>query len=194
MRGFDFSAYQPDHSHRLIVFEQNGKPQCCVVNSKNTVEFRMEDDHLLKYMFLLQQALADDLKLKGAFDDCIQCHAKPVKLFFNQKLEVNYSKSPFPNIYQHILNAKKIDFNLRNLIRPALNYMQMGISFNFVPQGNENEENLATLITVLHDLRALDSVKKKLPLVYTEIQKHVKASAAGMYYLLDSIEGFNHDE
>ncbi len=194
MRGFDFSAYQPDRTHRLIVFQQNGKPQCCVLNSNNLVEYRLDDDLPLKYMFLLQQALADDLKLKKAFAACMQCQAKPIKLFFNQKLEVNYSKSPIPNLYRDILNAKKIDFNQRNFIRPAWNYMQIGISFNFIPQDNGTEDNPTTLISVLHDLRALETVRKKLPLVYKEIQKRVKASEAGMFYLLDSIEGLIHEE
>jgi len=194
MRAFDFSTYRPDHSHRLIVFERNGKPQCCVFSSDNTIEFRLDNDDLLKYLFLLQQALADDVKLISAFENCIRNQAKPVKLFFNQKLEVNYAKSPFPKIFRDILNANKIDLNQRNLIRPALNYMQIGISFNYIPQYNGFEENMTTLISVLHDLRALEMLRKKLPQVHNEIQNRVKGSEAGMYYLLDSIEGFNHEE
>ena len=194
MRGFDFNGYKPDHNHRLMVFERNGKPQCCVLNSNNAVEFRLDNDDLLKYMFLLQQALTDDIKLISAFDNCIRNQAKPVKLFFNQKLEVNYAKSPFPKIYRDILSANKIDINQRNLIRPALNYMQIGISFNFIPQCNDIEESMTTLISVLHDLRALESLRKKLPQVHNEIHNRVRASEAGMFYLLDSIEGFNHDE
>jgi hypothetical protein len=194
MRGFDFSTYRPDHSHRLIVFERDGKPQCCVLSSNNAIEFRLENDDLLKYLFLLQQALADDIKLISAFENCIQNQAKPVKLFFNQKLEVNYARSPFPKIYRDILNANKIDLNQRNLIRPALNYMQIGISFNFIPQYNGSEENMTTLISVMHDLRALEMLRRKLPQVHNEIKNRVKGSEAGMFYLLDSIEGFNHEE
>ncbi|MBW2516636.1 MAG: hypothetical protein JRE88_07630 [Deltaproteobacteria bacterium] len=194
MRGFNFGAYRPDHSHRLIVFERNGKAQCCVLHSNNTVAFRLDNDGLLKYLFLLQQALAEDVKLISAFGNCMKGQAKPVKLFFNQKLEVNYAKSPFPKIYRDILNANKIDLNQRNLIRPALNYMQIGISFNYIPQSNVFEENMTTLISVLHDLRALEMLRKKLPQVHTEIQNRVKGSEAGMFYLLDSIEGFNHEE
>ena len=107
---------------------------------------------------------------------------------------MNYAKSPFPKIYRDILSANKIDINQRNLIRPALNYMQIGISFNFIPQCNDIEESMTTLISVLHDLRALESLRKKLPQVHNEIHNRVRASEAGMFYLLDSIEGFNHDE
>ncbi len=194
MRGFDFRAFRSEQIHRLMVFERNGKPQCCVLNANNAVEFRLDNDDLLKYMFLLQQALVEDQKLIKAFEKCIREQAKPVKLFFNQKLEVNYAKSPFPKVYREILSDNKIDNHQRNLIRPALNYMQIGISFNYIPQGNGLEENMTTLISVLHDLRALDMLRKKLPQVHNEIQNRVKGSEAGMFYLLDSIEGFNHEE
>jgi DNA-binding Lrp family transcriptional regulator len=53
---------------------------------------------------------------------------------------------------------------------------------------------MMTLISVMHDLRALDVLRKNLPQVYAEISKYVSVSEAGKFYLLDSIEGFNHDE
>lgn len=194
MRGFNFGAYRSDHAHRLLVFERNGKSQCCVLSSNHAVEFCLDSVDLLKYMFLLQQTLVEDKKLINAFENCIQNRAKPVKLFFNQKLEVNYAKSPFPKIYRDILNANNINTNQRNLIRPALNYLQIGISFNFVPNYTGSEENMTTLISVLHDLRALEMLRKKLPQVHNEIRNRVKGSEAGMFYLLDSIEGFSNDE
>ena len=116
------------------------------------------------------------------------------KLFLNKQFEVDYSKSPFPKIYRNILKANNIDPNQQNLIRPSLNYLQIGISFNYMPQSNGAEEKMMTLISVLHDLRALDVLRKKLPQVYDEISKYVSVSEAGKFYLLDSIEGFNHDE
>jgi len=194
MRGFDFTAYDSDHAHRLIVYRQNGKAKCCVLNSKNTVEYSLDDVHLLKLILLLQQALADNLKLKEAFGFCIRGKAKPVKLFFNRQLEVDYSKSHFPPIYRDIIKKKNTNSNQQNLIRPALNYLQIGISFNYIPQPDCATDNMITLISVLHDLRALELLKKNLPQVYNEIEKHVGVSEAGRFYLLDSIEGCNNDE
>jgi hypothetical protein len=43
-----------------------------------------------------------------------------------------------------------------------------------MPQSNGAEEKMMTLISVLHDLRALDVLRKKLPQVYDEISKYVK--------------------
>lgn len=194
MRGFDFAAFDPGRYHQLIAYQHNGEPKCCVLNLKNAVEYTLSDGQLLKYMLLLQQALRDDLKLRGAFYSCIQNQAKPFKLFFNRQLEVDYSKSAFPGIYSEILRKTKIDLSRRNLIKSALNYLQIGISFNYVPQAGNPHHNMITLISVLHDLRALELLRKNLPQVYGEIKKRINTSEAGSYYLLDSIEGFNHDE
>jgi hypothetical protein len=194
MRGFDFTAYDSNHAHRLMVYQKNGKPKCCVLNSINTVEYSLDDIHLLKFLLLLQQALTDDVKLKNAFGFCIRGKAKPVKLFFNRQLEVDYSKSLFPPIYRDILKDKKTNSNQQNLIRPALNYLQIGISFNYIPQPDSAANNMITLISVLHDLRALELLRKNLPQVYHEIEKRVGVSEAGRFYFLDSIEGCTNDE
>jgi hypothetical protein len=194
MRGFDFTAFNPGHCHQLIAYQQNGKPKCCVLNSKNTLAYTLSDIQPVKYMLLLQHALRDDLRLKNAFDACFQNQAKPLKLFFNRQLEVDYSKSAFPGIYRDILRIKKVDLNHRNLIKSALNYLQIGISFNYIPQAGNLKNNMITLISVLHDSRALELLRKNLPEVYGEIKKRMRTSEAGSFYLLDSIEGYNHDE
>ena len=194
MRGFDFSAYDSGRTRRLITYQKNGKQRCCVLNSNNKVEYALDEAKLIKYMLLLEQSLQADANLKNAFDLCIKNQARPFKLFFNRQLEVDYSKSPFPKIYRDILKANDIDSNQRNFIRPSLNYMQIGISFNYIPQSDSAEDKMMTLISVLHDLRALEVLRKNLPRVYDEISKYVSVSEAGKFYLLDSIEGFNHDE
>jgi hypothetical protein len=194
MRGFDFGAYDSGRSHRLIAYQKNGKRSCCVLNSNNKVDFALDDAELIKYMLLLEQSLKADANLKNAFDLCIRNQASPFKLFLNKQFEVDYSKSPFPEIYRNILKANNIDPNQQNLIRPSLNYLQIGISFNYIPQSNGAEEKMMTLISVLHDLRALDVLRKNLPQVYDEISKYAGVSEAGTFYLLDSIEGCNHDE
>ena len=194
LRGFDFGAYDSGRTHRLVTYQKNGERGCCVLNSNNKVDFVIDDAELIKYMLLLEQSLKADANLKTAFDLCIRNQAKPFKLFLNKQLEVDYAKSPFPEIYRNILKANNIDPNQQNLIRPALNYLQIGISFNYIPQSNGAEEKMMTLISVLHDLRALDQLRKNLPRVYDDIKKYVSVSEAGKFYLLDSIAGSNHDE
>ena len=194
MRGFDFCAYDSERSHRLISYPENGKPRYCVLDSNDKVQYAFDETTLIKYMQLLQQSLQANANLKKAFDLCVHHQARPFKLFFNRRLEVDYSRSPFPQIYNDILKAQHIDSKQQNLIKPALNYMQIGISFNYVPQSGGDDDQMRTLISVLHDLRALDMLRKNLPQVYDEISKNVIESEAGKFYLLDSIEGFNHDQ
>lgn len=194
MRGFNFGTYDFGRTHRLVTYHINGSRKCCVLDSDNKVDFTIDDAELIKYMLLLEQSLKADENLKNAFGLCIRNQASPFKLFLNKQLEVDYAKSPFPRVYRNILEANNIDLNQQNLIRPALNYLQIGISFNYIPKSNGAEEKMTTLISVLHDLRALDVLRKKLPRVYDEISKYVSVSEAGTFYLLDSIEGCNHDE
>jgi hypothetical protein len=54
------------------------------------------------------------------------------------------------------------------------------------------EDRLYTQISVLHDLRAIETLKNNLPQVYSEISKSAFLSEAGRYYLLDSIEGHSN--
>ena len=194
MRGFDFGAYDSGNTHRLITYQNNGKQGCCVLDPNNKVDYALDDPDLIKYMLLLEHSLQADENLNNAFNLCIKNQAKPFKLFFNRQLEVDYAKSPFPRIYHDILKTHNFESNERNFIRPSLNYMQIGVSFNYIPQSAGTDDQMMTLISVLHDLRALDVLKKNLPKVYDEISKYVSESEAGKFYLLDSIEGFNHDE
>jgi hypothetical protein len=194
MRGFDFSTYDSERTHRLITYQKNGNQSCCVLDSNKKLEYALDDPRLFNYMLLLEQSLQADTNLKNAFDLCLKNQARPFKLFFNRQLEVDYAKSPFPKIYHDILKANNIESNQQNFIRPSLNYMQIGISFNYMPQSVGTEDKMMTLISVLHDLRALDVLRKNLPQVYDEISKNVSESEAGKFYLLDSIEGFSHDE
>lgn len=194
MRGFDFSAYDSGNTHRLITYQNNGAQGCYVLDPNNKLEYALDDPDLIKYMLLLEHSLQADANLKNAFNLCIKNQAKPFKLFFNRQLEVDYAKSPFPKIYHEILKTHDTETNQRNFIKPSLNYMQIGVSFNYIPQSAGTDDKMMTLISVLHDLRALEVLRKNLPKVYDEINKYVSESEAGKFYLLDSIEGFNHDE
>jgi hypothetical protein len=49
-----------------------------------------------------------------------------------------------------------------------------------------------TDISVLHDLRALEPLRKNLPHVYSAVVKQATVSEAGRFYLLDSINGYNN--
>lgn len=192
LRGFDFMAYSSNRSHRLISYLRNGKQKACVLSSNDRVVFRIEDQQLLTYIHLLQQSLNANPQMVEAFNQCIQNEAKPIKLFFNKDLEIDYSKAQLPRVYNELFEYHKLGFNQKNLIKPMLNYLQIGVSFNYIPVSDTGEDRLCTHISVLHDFRALEPLKKNLPQVYSEMSKKAFATDSGRYYLLDSIRGYSN--
>jgi hypothetical protein len=192
LRGFDFTSYNPAQSYRLFSYKNHGELKACVLNGHNKVEFYITDFYLLKHMLLLEQSLRANPCLSKAIGLFTEGQANPVKLFFNKKLEIDYSKSPLPAIYQEVLKGKHIGVNYQNLIKPILNYLQIGISLNYLLADDDQDDRMYTHISVLHDLRALEPLRKNLPDVYAAVSKHGFITESGRYYLLDSIDGYNN--
>jgi hypothetical protein len=192
LRGYDFQGYDADKAYRLISYRAKGKQKTCLLADENTVDFYLSDPQLIRYMHLFEQALRANPSLREAFNRCIQGQAKPLKLFFNRSLGIDYSKTHFPEIYRDVFKALKVGLNQRNFIKPILNHLQVGVSVNYVPLADSEENRMFTHISVLHDFRALDPLRKNLPQVYSEMKKRALASEAGKFYLLDSINGFSN--
>jgi hypothetical protein len=192
MRGYDFKSFNPAKSYRLFSYNNDGEQKACVLTGQNKVEFYITDYHLLKHVFLLEQSLKANPSLSKAFELCTGGQANPIKLFFNKKLEIDYSKSPLPAIYQGVLKAHNMGSNHRNLIKPILNYLQIGISLNYMLATDDQDDRMFTHISVLHDLRALEPLRKNLPDVYAAVSKHGFVTESGRYYLLDTINGYKN--
>jgi len=192
LRGYDFRSYAPAKSYRLFSYQSGGEQKACVLTGHNKVEFYLNDSQLIKYMHLLEQALRADPGLYEAFSRCRDGQAQPIKLFFNKKLEIDYARSPLPAIYQDVFQTLNVSLNQRNLIKPMLNYLQIGVSLNYMLDADCRDDRMFTHISVLHDCRALEPLRKNLPQVFATVLKHGCVSEAGRYYLLESINGFNH--
>ena len=95
-------------------------------------------------------------------------------------------------IYQEVLKTNQIGANHRNLIKPILNYLQIGISLNYILDSDGQDDRMYTHISVLHDFRALEPLRRNLPDVYAAVSKHGFTTESGRYYLLDSINGYNN--
>jgi hypothetical protein len=192
LRGYDFGSYDATDAYRLCVYNSEGIQKACVLTGDNEVDFYITNMHMLKHMLLLEQSLKANPGLRNAFELCTSGQANPVKLFFNKKLEIDYSKSPLPTIYQDLLKVHKVRSNHRNLIKPILNYLQIGISLNYLLATDGHNDRMYTHISVLHDMRALEPLRKNLPRVYDSVAKHGFATEAGQFYVLDSINGYNN--
>ena len=192
LRGYDFRSYDPGASYRLFSYNNGKESKACVLANQNEVEFYITDSQMLKHMFLLEQALKANPSLCKAFERCAGGEANPIKLFFNKKLEIDYAKSPLPAIYQNVLKGHDTKSNHRNLIKPVLNYLQIGISLNYMLATGENDDRMITHISVLHDLRALEPLRKNLPDVYDAVARQGFITDSGRFYLLDSINGYDN--
>jgi hypothetical protein len=193
LRGYDFESYKPERSYRLISYTNDGGPTACVLTNHNKIDFYLSDYNLIKHMHLLEQSLRANPSISRAFRRCVKGQATPVKLFFNKKLEIDYAKTALPAIYQNVFKTLDVGLNQRNLIKPILNYLQVGVSLNYILPEEGQEDRMYTHISVLHDFRALEPLRKNLPQVYSALLKQAFITEAGKYYLLDSINGYSNE-
>ena len=135
LRGYDFESYKPERSYRLISYTNDGGPTACVLTDHNKIDFYLSDYNLIKHMHLLEQSLRANPSISKAFRRCVKGQATPIKLFFNKKLEIDYAKTALPAIYQNVFKTLDVGLNQRNLIKPILNYLQVGVSLNYIPSG-----------------------------------------------------------
>ncbi|MCU0538313.1 MAG: hypothetical protein MUF46_00290 [Desulfobacterales bacterium] len=191
LRGFPPAAFNPANAFRLLTYTRAGAPAACVLNAKGNLDFRLADPQVVSYLSLFEHTLAVNPDLRHAFEACFLGSARPVRLFFNRQLEVDYSKANLPEIYRSLLRSTDPGGS-RHLIKPVLNSMQTAVSLSYLPAAEGGEEKLFTQVSILHDLRALDSLRKSLPAVYAELSRRAFSSDAGRFYLLDSITGATH--
>lgn len=187
LRGFSFDSFKPDNYYRLIKFIQNGKPRYYVVDACFKFEYWVNENLLVNYMQIIEQAIKSDPKLSEALMLCINGHAKPLKLFFSKKLEQKYSGIYLPTTYREVFSALNISRREKEEVTKALNDFQYIVFFNYVPRSAEGNQKMFTNISVLHDLKALEPIRSRVPEVYSEIDKKSSLSDAGKLYLLDSI-------
>ena len=192
IRGFKFASFNADNCYRLIKFIQNKQPRYCVLNDSYKFEYWIEDNTLINYMHLFEQSVRTDYKLMEALTLCVKGSAKPLKLFFSKQLEQKYSDKRLPGTYRQMLNTYNISPDDMKVITDALNSFQSIVFFNYIPRTGDGKHKLFTNISVLHDFKAIETIKSQLPELYSEIDKKASVSDAGKLYLLDSIREYQN--
>jgi len=193
MKGFDFEAYDSQKSFALIKFLLDGKQRACVLGRDNKVDFWVEDLQLIHYLQLFDQLIIMNPNLNKSLSLCTSGKAEPLKLFFNNQLEIDYSESSLPAVYMRVFETCNIAPNKKNIVKGVLNSSQLGVTFNYVPQAGSSEEKLFINFSVMHNLKALDPIKDALPQVFSEINKKASFTEAGKFYLLDSFRGYKDE-
>ena len=190
LRGLSFTHYQSSKSHRLIKFTKDGTAHAFLLGPDNEVEFWIEDIRLLNCMHLLELSIRTNSKLMDIFLQCVQGGIHPLKLMFNRQLEINYSDTRLPEVYRDVLNTCGMDIDKREIFFDLLKERQTGISLQYLPQSGSGNEKIFTHLSVMHDLRVLETIKNDLPQLYSEIHKRASVSEDGRFYLLDSLREY----
>jgi len=192
LRAWPAKGFASANSYRLFAYSRDGQPAACVLTPLGNLDFRLPDPQAVRYLGLLEHVLSSSSDFRRCFDGCFEGRCRPVRLFFNRQLEVDYSKANFPEIYRDVFRSSETAASSRNLVKPVLNYLQMAVSLSYLPSPDGTDQRLFTHICILHDLRALEPLRKSLPAVYAEMSQRAFSSEAGRYYILDSITGTTH--
>jgi len=191
-RGYLFESFNTNNDFHLIKFSQNDKTKYCVLNRDYKFEHWVTDNTLINYLHIFEQSIQTDPKLKEALNLCVKGRAKPLKLFFSTQTEQSYTEKHLPMVYRKMLITHNIAPNEMEIITDTLNNNQSIVFFNYVPTSGPSQQKLFTNISVMHDLKALESIKDRFPRIYSEIIKKTTDSDAGKLYLLDSMRGYQN--
>jgi hypothetical protein len=144
-------------------------------------------------MFLLQQALDTSPKLAEAFNRCLKGEIRPMRLMFNPQIDIDYSRSRIPRIYQDLFRTLDVDPEMRRHVIRTLNHHQLGVSLSYVEQEGYGDPRPFTSISVMHDVKALEPLRASAPQVFAAINRQATISEAGKYYLLEDIRGHSDE-
>ena len=192
MRGFDFTSYDPGRSHQLVRFVQDGKAKACVLGANQDVQFWVAEAKLIRYLRLLEQSIRRNAELREAFLKCANGDANPFRLFFNRKMGIDYSQANPPEIYREVFKSCQIGTEERHAVIRSLSSLQIGVSFSYIRRIPSGAPRLYTCLSVMHNVRALEPIKKELPQIYEEISKRASICEASRFYLLDSAAGYQN--
>jgi hypothetical protein len=189
LRGFPAAGFSPVNIYTLFLYSRDGRPAACVLTGLGNLDFRLPDPQVVNYLSLLENTLDFCPGFRKAFDACFSGEARPVHLAFNRQLEVDYSKASFPEVYRDVFRTAQTAAANCNLVKPVLNYLQTTVSLSYLPSETNGDERMLTHLCILHDLRAIEPLRKSLPAVYAEMSRRAFSTEAGRYYVLDSITG-----
>lgn len=193
MRGWNGALFRANRNHRLLRFHVDGKFFACLLNGNNRMAFWINDIQNFQRMVLLQQAIDTSSKLAEAFNRCLNDEVRPMRLMFNPKIDIDYSRSRIPPVYQDLFKTLDVDLEIRRHVIRTLNHHQLGVSFSYVEQEGFGDPRPVTSISVMHDVKALEPLRASAPQVFAAINRRATISEAGKYYLLEDIRGHSDE-
>jgi len=190
LRGYDFSSFDPEKYYKIIKVREGTGYRFCVMSPEGRTLYWIDDNNLVNYLHIFQQAIDEDPSMKEAIHLCMRGEAIALKLFFSRQQDKSYSERYLPRIYRDLLNNLNLrPDELRN-ITDILNNNQNIVSFNYILTKGALRNKLFTTVSIMHDIRALEPIKHKLPEIYNRIEEIARPSDVGRLYLLDSLRGY----
>ncbi len=189
MRAWHNTRFRSKRRHRLLRFHIDGTFFACLLNASNRMAFWINDSKSLHRLVLLQQALDTSPPLAEAFNLCLADGARPMRLMFNPNLDIDYTRNRIPQVYKDIFATLDLDVDVRRSIIRSLNHHQLGVSLSYVTQEGFGDPHPITNVSVMHDVKALESLRTGAPQVFAAINQRATVSEAGKYYLLENIRG-----
>jgi hypothetical protein len=189
LRGFPAAGFSPANTWTLYLYSRDGQPAACVLTALGNLDFRLPDPQAINYLSLLENTLNFSPGFRKAFDACFMGGSRPLRLAFNRQPEVDYSKASFPEVYRDVFRTAQAAAANCNLVKPVLNYLQTTVALSYLPAGTNGDERPFTHMCILHDLRAIEPLRKSLPAVYAEMNRRAFSTETGRFYILDSITG-----
>ncbi|MCG8473290.1 MAG: hypothetical protein MI742_15725 [Desulfobacterales bacterium] len=194
LRAFDFKAFDSSHEITLYSFLKKGVPTFYVSPHQGAEGFFIEEPALFYCLHILQQSLEVNSDLKDLFGACVDGTLHPFKLFFSKQLEFQYSREHLPLLIRQELRHTMMNDQEIGTIADLLNDCQRVVSFNYVPNAVKGREKMLTNISVMHDFKALEPLKKNHPDLYNRISLKAPTTEVGKLYLLDTIKGSTDDD
>lgn len=193
MKGFDYIHFDSNTQHRLLRFSHDGVPRACVLNDDFTIAFWLDDLKMVRYLQLFEHCIRHNHRMRESLNHCIEGRAIPLRLMFNNHLEVDYRQAPLPAVFQKAIGHADFADSSHRLIKQNLNHDQIGVSLNTVSRQESGISELRTHISIVQNLRALEPIKDRLPKLFTEMAKRSAHFEGGDFYLLESVCGVHHE-
>lgn len=193
LQGFDVSQYAMEKNYPLVRMVHNGKVVACVLNEDHSVDFWLDEPKVIGYLQLFDYCLQNNPRMRESLGRCLTGAAVPMRLLFNQALEIDYGKARLPALFREILQDSDRTSHVASSIKQSLNHHQLGVSLNSVLHQGIDGGGVCTEISILQEMRALEPIRERFPDVFNAVTQRAALSDAGRFYLLDSISGVDHD-
>lgn len=185
-------AFGPGGWVPLLAYRRAGREAACVLALSGRLDFRLAAPEELRYLMLFETGLRQCREMQRALEALRQGALRPLRLTFEAVSDAGETEGGIPRIFRELLPAEPGASRFGSLIRPALRAMRTAVTLAGLRPAGDGGEEILFIRCVLHDLRALEPLRKTLPAVYAEIRRRAIPTDAGRFYVLEETTGTGH--